>query len=79
MNPQGYDTRLDDQELKPRIEDTLNHALMLFKDGKELRKKYGLKPVQGCQKVSVGAATSLSTVINSAWATASLSQRFQRV
>jgi hypothetical protein len=71
-----YDAGLDSEELRPRIEDTLNQVLMLFKDGRNLRKKYGLRQDQDICTVAV-AGSSLGPVINSAWAAAGFRQRLQ--
>lgn len=39
----GYDSRLDEAELRANIERTLNHILMILQNGEALMKKYGLK------------------------------------
>lgn len=40
---QGYDSRLDEAELRPNIERTLNHIMITLQNEKLLTRKYGLK------------------------------------
>ena len=77
MNAEGYDTRLDSEDLKSRIQDTLIHLLMLFKDGTELKRKYGLK--EGSQALFAPSTGVSSMVTATAWNGGSLGQRFQEL
>jgi len=43
-NPSGYDKRLDEPILQPRVEATLRCIEMIFRDGKSLKSRYGLRP-----------------------------------
>ena len=75
MNAEGNDNRLDSEELKSRIQITLTNLSMLFKDGTQLKRKYGLKE-EG--QTRFAPSTSMSSLITAtAWNGASLGQRFQ--
>jgi hypothetical protein len=76
MDPEGYDTRLDDDGLRPCIEATLTQLFQLFKDGKQLKKKYGLKEDQGGQRARpfLGAGLELER-----FSVTSYGQRFQEL
>jgi hypothetical protein len=80
MGPHMYNPRLNDPELKERLEDSLNHIILLFKDGKELRRKYGLKSETGPPKLLLAGqqtVQTINTLANSTWTPASISQRLQ--
>ncbi|EHL01748.1 hypothetical protein M7I_2387 [Glarea lozoyensis 74030] len=76
MDPEGYDTRLDDEGLRPCIEATLTQLFQLFKDGKQLKKKYGLKEDQGGQRARpfLGAGLELERL-----SATSYGQKFQEL
>ncbi|OCL13936.1 hypothetical protein AOQ84DRAFT_282122 [Glonium stellatum] len=77
MDPKGYNTKLDDEELRPQIEVNLTHVFALFNDGKELRKKYGLKQEHG-NSVLNSAFPILNSIVTSRFSsTTSLGQQFQ--
>jgi len=68
MNAKEHDFGLDEEELKPRIEETLTQILWLFHDGKLLRKRYGLKQDHSSNHIFVGATSSSGPITNSPWA-----------
>jgi hypothetical protein len=45
-SPLGYNKQLDEPSLKPHIESTLNCIKMIFNDGKDLKRRYGLRLCQ---------------------------------
>ena len=77
MNAKEHDFGLDEEELKPRIEETLTQILWLFNDGKVLRKRYGLKRDHGGNHIFVGATSSSVSITNSPWAPAGLFSMLQ--
>jgi hypothetical protein len=62
-DPDKYDERFDDEELRSCIEATLIHLITLFNDGKALKMKYGLKHDQPRPNVLAVASSALDTLI----------------
>lgn len=62
-DPQGYDQRLDEEDLHQHIEETLLQIMVLFKEGKNLRQKYGLKKCQG-QELVISALPAAGSMIS---------------
>ncbi|PVH88643.1 hypothetical protein DL98DRAFT_622078 [Cadophora sp. DSE1049] len=67
----GYDKRLDEPKLRKQIEDTLNCIERTFRDGKTLRRRYGLKPTDDRLDVIGGPQGLLLFCFDSAHATKS--------
>ena len=77
MDEQGYDLRLEEEEARLCIENTLTHIVMLFKDESKIRKKYGLRQDHPMPKGLAKAHPILRAPI--AWTSSSttfLSQKF---
>ncbi|CAI6339167.1 unnamed protein product [Periconia digitata] len=62
-DPERYDNRLEDEELRSCIEATLLHLISLLNNGKELKNKYGLKQEQTGHHVLAVASSALDTLI----------------
>jgi hypothetical protein len=58
-----YNEAFDDEELRSCIEATLVYLINLFKNGKELRTRYGLKRDQPKQSVRAVASSALDTLV----------------
>ena len=76
-DPEGYDERLNERDLRLRVEDTLVHLMRLFKDEKQLRKKYGLRQGQVPIASPSGPFTAGFLVNWTASGTSALSQKLQ--
>lgn len=58
-----YDERLDDEELRSRIEATLIHLIALFTDGNIIKSRYGLNQDQPQSSVLAVASAAMGTWI----------------